>query len=347
MSILRSEELVPDGQDGGAALVLVADDEPYNLELLDRILRRAGYRVITAGTGAEALEKAHKVHPDIVLLDVNMPRMSGYDVCKEIKADPTTIFTPVILVTAVADTEDKIKGLDVGADDLLSKPVSRVELLARVRSLLRMKTAIEEKSREERERLQLEGDLKLERFQREEEARRRAFYKEVIFAVTNGCLLLMEKDEMTRMLEQRFRPLETVELTTARSVSAARHVVEELGEQVGLPEEVLHDVVLCVSEAATNTIKHARGGTMQVGTEDGRLLVYFQDQGPGIDATTLPRATLMKGYSTIVSLGFGFTILLELLDRVTLETSPEGTRLLLEKSRTPPKVDMEDVLHRL
>ena len=347
MSMMRTEEAALEPAEGTPALVLVADDEPYNLDLLDRILRRAGYRVATAASGSEALERAHAVHPDIVLLDVRMPRMTGYDVCREIKADPATIFTPVILLTAAADTEDKIKSLDVGADDLLSKPVSRVELLARVRSLLRMKTLIEEKRKEDLERARLENELEMERFRREEEVRRRAFYKVVIFAVTNGRLLLVERDEMELLMDQRFRPMETVELANPRSVSTARQVAERLGAQLGLVEEVLHDVVLCVSEAATNTIKHARGGVMQVGIQDERLLVYFEDHGPGIDASTLPRATLMKGYSTMVSLGFGFTILLELLDRVTLHTSPEGTRLLLEKSRAVTKVDMEDVLQRL
>lgn len=347
MSMLRPEEAIPEGRDGAPALVLVADDEPYNLDLLDRILRRAGYRVVTAASGAEALDKARQVHPDIALLDVMMPRMTGYDVCKELKDDPATVFLPVILLTALADLEDKVKSLDVGADDLLTKPVSRVELLARVRSLLRLKTLIEEKRKEEIERARLENQLEMERFKREEEVRRRAFYKEVIFAVTNGRLLLMEKDEMDDLLAQRFRATETVELANPRSVSSARHVAESLGGAIGIPEEVLHDVVLCVSEAATNVIKHANGGRMQVGTEGDRLLIYFEDHGKGIDATTLPRATLMKGYSTMVSLGFGFTILLELLDRVNLHTSPEGTRLLLEKGPAPAKVDMEDVLQRL
>ncbi len=345
--MLRSDDLMFENRDGGAALVLVADDEPYNLDLLDRILKRAGYRVVTAATGAEALERAHQTHPDIVLLDIMMPRMTGYDVCKEIKADPATIFTPVVLLTAVADTEDKIKSLDVGADDLLSKPISRVELLARVRSLLRMKDLIEEKRREDLERARLENELEMERFRREEEVRRRAFYKEVIFAVTNGRLLLTEKDEMDQILEQRFQPAETVELLNARSVSAARKVAELAGQAFGLSEDTLHDVVLCVSEAATNTIKHASNGIMQVGTEKDRLLILFKDEGPGIDASTLPRATLMKGYSTKVSLGFGFTILMELLDRVTLQTCPGGTRLLLEKSLIDVDADMEDVLQRL
>ncbi len=347
MSMFRSDDFMFQGPDGGPALVLVADDEPYNLDLLDRILKRAGYRVVTAATGAEALEKAHQTHPDIVLLDIMMPRMTGYDVCKEIKTDPATIFTPVILLTAVADTEDKIKGLDVGADDLLSKPISRVELLARVRSLLRMKVLIEEKRREDMERARLENELEMERFRREEEVRRRAFYKEVICAVTNGRLVLAEKEEMDQILALRFHPTESVDLTSARSVSSARQVAEKAGQAVGLCEDVLHDVVLCVSEAATNTIKHATGGVMKVATERDRLLVLFEDHGPGIDASTLPRATLMKGYSTKVSLGFGFTILMELLDRVTLHTSPEGTRLLLEKSCADIDAEMEDVLARL
>ena len=122
-----------------AARVLVVDDTPRNRKLLADLLAAAGYEVSTAGSGADALARIAAERPDLVLLDVVMPEMNGYDVCRAIRADPTTTMLPVVMVTALEAADERIKGLDAGADDFLSKPISRPELLARVRSLLRIK----------------------------------------------------------------------------------------------------------------------------------------------------------------------------------------------------------------
>lgn len=326
-------------------LVLIADDDPLILDLVGRILRKDDYRVATACTGAEALDKVRELRPDLALLDVNMPRMSGYDVCQEVKADtePSVALMPIILITGGAEPEDKIKALEVGADDMLSKPVSSTELRARVKWAVRTRRAQEGWRRAEKERLELESDLKLERFQREEEGRRRAFYKDVILSVTDGVLVLVEKDEMDTLLQEVFHPLRPgVELEGASSVGSARDLARVAAEEKGFAEDLVDDVVLCVSEAATNTIKHAREGRMRLAGEGDTLRILFEDRGPGIDATTLPKATLMKGYSTKISLGFGFTILLKLMDRVSLDTRPDGTRLLLEKGPRQKRVDFDD-----
>ncbi len=121
------------------AKILVVDDTPRNVKLLADLLSVKGYSVVTAGSGREALEQVESEQPDLVLLDVVMPEMSGYEVCRKIRENPTTGILPVVMVTALDPAEERIKGLDAGADDFLTKPINQAELLARVRSLLRIK----------------------------------------------------------------------------------------------------------------------------------------------------------------------------------------------------------------
>ena len=122
------------------ARILVVDDVPTNVRVLAKILDSHGYEVDTAAGGKEALNRIAANRPEIVLLDVMMPDMSGYEVCRAIRADPATAILPVVLVTALDDTEERVKGIEAGADDFLTKPIRQHELLARVRSLLRIKS---------------------------------------------------------------------------------------------------------------------------------------------------------------------------------------------------------------
>jgi class 3 adenylate cyclase/CheY-like chemotaxis protein len=142
-----------------AARVLVVDDVALNVKLLADLLAVKGYRTSTATSGPEALASIAAEPPDLVLLDVMMPGMSGYDVCRAIRADPAQAMLPVVLVTALDPAEERAKGLDAGADDFLSKPVSQSELLARVRSLLRIKSLYEEVLRQKRELAELNRSL--------------------------------------------------------------------------------------------------------------------------------------------------------------------------------------------
>ena len=122
-----------------AARILVVDDTPVNVKLLADLAGAKGYRVSIAASGAEALAAIAAAPPDLVLLDVIMPGMSGYEVCRAIRAEPRTAILPVIMVTALDPLEERVKGLEAGADDFLSKPIQPPELFARVRSLLRIK----------------------------------------------------------------------------------------------------------------------------------------------------------------------------------------------------------------
>ena len=119
-------------------LVLIAEDDAANRALLSRLLERAGYRSIAVGDGRDAIRAAAGERPDLVLLDIGLPGMNGLDVCRRLRADPRTIALPIILVTGQTASRDVVAGLDAGADDFVRKPYDAAELMARVRSVLRL-----------------------------------------------------------------------------------------------------------------------------------------------------------------------------------------------------------------
>jgi adenylate cyclase len=153
-----------------APRILVVDDTPQNVKLLGDVLGIKGYEVTAAASGTEALERIAQQKPDLVLLDVVMPGMSGYDVCRRIRDTPATATLPVVMVTALDPATERIKGIEAGADDFVTKPINQPELLARVRSLLRIKSlydqledanrTLETRVREQVDQLERLGRLK-------------------------------------------------------------------------------------------------------------------------------------------------------------------------------------------
>ena len=119
--------------------ILIVDDMPENVELIEAYLSLESYDVITASSGKEALQKLKEEKLDMILLDVMMPEISGYEVCKIVKNNPETQFVPVLMLTALSELEDRIKGIEAGADDFLTKPINRLELKIRVKSMLKVK----------------------------------------------------------------------------------------------------------------------------------------------------------------------------------------------------------------
>ena len=127
-----------------APKILVVDDKPDTLILLRELLSSRGYEIITATEANEAEELVHSEKPDLVLLDVVMPGKSGYELCRELKEDPFTRLIPVVMITGLTDREDRVRGIEAGADDFLSKPLYPEELFARVKSLLKLKEFTDE-----------------------------------------------------------------------------------------------------------------------------------------------------------------------------------------------------------
>jgi putative two-component system response regulator len=140
MDAVKPNQIVrPGSPNGRRGSVLVVDDNPGDVFLAKTLLEAEGYTVHTAHNGHDALTIVHKEQPDVVLSDVLMPEPDGFELCRQIKRDPATRLIPVVLITGLHDLEDKIKGIDAGADDFLAKPFNFDELTARVRSLLRLK----------------------------------------------------------------------------------------------------------------------------------------------------------------------------------------------------------------
>jgi class 3 adenylate cyclase/CheY-like chemotaxis protein len=121
------------------ARILVADDTPANVRMLEMRLRHHGYEVLVARDGEEALALAHEERPDLILLDIMMPKMDGIEVCRRLKSDPAFPFTPILMITAMTEAKDVVAGFEAGGDDYLTKPVDQQALVARVRSMLRIK----------------------------------------------------------------------------------------------------------------------------------------------------------------------------------------------------------------
>ena len=129
---------------GPAHKILVVDDTPAKVKLLVDVLTAKGFNVSAAVNGEEALKQVARDPPDLVLLDIMMPGLSGYDVCRRLREDPATALLPVVLCTSLGPQQERIKGIEAGADDFLTKPINRPDLLARVKSLLRIKTLQDE-----------------------------------------------------------------------------------------------------------------------------------------------------------------------------------------------------------
>jgi len=240
------------------ARILVVDDTPRNVKLLADLLAVKGYDVVTAASGAEALEQVASSHPDLVLLDVVMPGMTGYEVCRRMRDNPATKILPVVMVTALDPAEERIKGIEAGADDFLTKPINQPELLARVRSLLRIKSLhdqLEESNRTLEQRVadqveQLERLSRLKRF----------------FSPQLAELILSGGAEDP--LKSHRREI-TVVFLDLRGFTAFAETAE--------PEEVMS--VLREYHAEMGRIIMAHDGTLERFAGDG-MMVFFNDPVP-------------------------------------------------------------------
>jgi adenylate cyclase len=271
--------------------ILVVDDNPQNVKLLADLLGAKGYSVITAGSGNEALGKVTNEHPDLVLLDVMMPGMNGYEVCKSIRAEPETSILPVVMVTALDPREERVKGLEAGADDFLSKPINQPELLARVRSLLRIKSLHEQTQSQARQLAQLNSTLEqrvaeqvaqLERLSR----LKRFFSPQLAEAIVTGGA----DDPL-----QSHRREVAVVFVDLRGFTAFAETSE--------PEEVMR--VLREYHAEMGKLILAHEGTLERFTGDG-MMIFFNDPMlvPNPAERALRMGVAMRERVTDISIGW-------------------------------------------
>jgi adenylate cyclase len=248
--------------------VLAVDDQPANLRLLDAVLTPRGYRVVTAASGEHAIESLSEAIPDLVLLDIVMPGIDGYEVCRRIRANPATAFLPVVMITASGEQE-KISAIQAGADDFVNKPFNQGELLARVASLARVKRyhdMINQQAEElKRWNAELESRVQaqLEDLQRVNRLRR--------FLSPQLVQLLIDSGD-DEFLDSHRREIVVVFCDLRGFTSFA-----ESSE----PEEVM--AVLHEYHEAMGELIFAYGGTLERFTGDG-LMVFFNDPLPIDDA---------------------------------------------------------------
>ena len=248
-----------------SAKILVVDDTPLNVKMLADVLTFKGYQVVTAASGAEGLAKVESERPDLVLLDVVMPAMSGYEVCRKIRANPATGILPVVMVTALDPAQERIKGLEAGADDFLTKPISQPELLARVRSLLRVKSLYD--------RIEAQA-LELAEWNRTLEQR-----------VAEGVAQVERLGRLKRFFSSSVADLILSGNTDDPLKSHRREIVVVFLDLRGYtafietadPEEVMG--VLAEYHAAMGELVTSHSGTLERFTGDG-MMIFFNDPVP-------------------------------------------------------------------
>jgi CheY-like chemotaxis protein/class 3 adenylate cyclase len=241
------------------ATVLAVDDQPTNLRLLDAVLTPRGHRVLTAGSGAEALRLLETDDIDIVLLDILMPEMDGYEVCRRIRSDPATEFLPVVMITA-SGTEQRLAALKAGADDFVTKPFDKSELLARVVSLARIKRYHDTIRRQADELAAWNAELETRVAQQVSELERTNRLRR--FLSPQLADLVVGDESMLRSHRREI----VVLFTDLRNFTPFAETSE--------PEEVMG--VLAEYHHAIGALVHAYEGTLERFTGDG-IMVFFND----------------------------------------------------------------------
>ena len=258
------------------AHILVVDDVDKNVRLLADILTARGYRTSTAASGEEALARIADDPPDLVLLDVMMPGMNGYDVCRAIRADPARAVLPVVLVTALNPEQERVNGLNAGADDFLSKPIHQAELLARVRSLLRVKTLYDEVQRQRAELLAWNRTLEQRVAESVQQLERVGQLKRFFSPQLAQAIIAGGADDPLRSHRREI----TVVFLDLRGFTAFTETAD--------PEDVM--AVLGEYHAAVGALVLEHEATLERFTGDG-VMVFFNDPVPVPDPA--PRAARM------------------------------------------------------
>ena len=245
--------------------ILVVDDTPLNVKMLADLLTFKGYQALTAASGAEALAKIDAEQPDLVLLDVMMPGMNGYEVCQKIRANPATAMLPVVMVTALDPAQERVKGIEAGADDFLSKPINQPELLARVKSLLHVKS-LQDQVKHQADELR-DWNKKLEERVQEQVAQldRLGRLKNFFSAQLAESIITGGGEELLKPHRREV----TVVFTDLRGFTAFTDAAE--------PEEVMEMLHAYHGEMGRLIVSH--NGTLERFAGDG-LMIFFNDPMP-------------------------------------------------------------------
>lgn len=251
------------------ARILVADDNPDNRDIFRARLAAHGYEILTARDGAEALAIAHAAQPDLLLLDVMMPNLDGIEVCRRLKGDAALSFMPIIMVTARTGSQDVITGLDAGADEYLTKPVDQAALVARVRSMLRIKL-LQDRVRAQAGQLEAQA-TQLAQWNHDLEARVAEQVQQLTrlsrlrrFVAPQLADLIVSGDAADPLVSHRREV--TVVFLDLRGFTTFAETAE--------PEEVMG--VLRDYHAAMGRLVQAHEGTLERFTGDG-LMIFFND----------------------------------------------------------------------
>jgi class 3 adenylate cyclase len=245
--------------------ILIVDDQPMNVDILQTRLAVHGYELLTAYDGEEALAKARAELPDLILLDIMMPKMDGIEVCHRLKADTSLPFMPIIMVTAKADSQDVVAGLEAGADEYLTKPIDQAALVARVKSMLRIK-ALHDTVQQQAAQLAAWNQTLEQRVHEQVGELERMGRLKRFFSPQLAELVVSAGGE--KLLQSHRREI-TVVFCDLRGFTAFSEVVE--------PEEIME--VLREYHRALGQLIFRFEGTLERFTGDG-LMVFFNDPLP-------------------------------------------------------------------
>ncbi len=314
--------------------VLVVDDDEKNVVLLTVKMEREGYEVDSVSNGVEALERVRTFNPDLILMDVMMPRMNGYEVLKILKEDEKLRYIPVIMLTGLGEVEHKVQGFDVGAEDYITKPFSLREVSARVRALLRVR-ALQKRIRETekmaalggmvdgiaheiRNPLMVIGGMARRLHERTTDEKCRDYAGAIIKCVERLEKMIERVDDYKRILVSRPKPGE-LNRVVEDALRDAGFLLEdreiEIRTDYATPSPVVKMDYINLKTALFNIIQNsveAMGseGLIEARTrlEDGKAFVEIRDNGPGIDAAELKKIFHPFQTSRLEGAGLGLTM---------------------------------------
>jgi signal transduction histidine kinase len=317
--------------DGGAT-ILVVDDDPRNVRLVESMLKPSGYVILQAYDGREALRRVETERPDLILLDVMMPELSGFELCTLLRARHETRLLPILMVTALNALEDKVRGLELGADDFLTKPINRTELLAKVRSILRVKRLQDQVEEHRRELEAANRELLLtQRFKESMTQMVVHDLKNPLSGIMGNIQLVQMQHE--RMAEPRRGELLQRSLDSARQMARMIQNILEVGkleeQKMPLKREALDVKAIVAEQTAEIASLSARDG-----------IRMETDVAPGLPPVDADRELLGRILGNLLSNAFKHT---PSGGRITVSAREEGDRIVLSVRDTGEGIP-EDLL---